>query len=153
LKVYGGGCCGGRCCSAPVAAPVAASSRPQSHPSATPTPNAHLGGEAEADPAHDLGKVVGAGDVVEEEPGGDLVALLPRLAQVGEDDVAPQVGELEEQREAKEDEGGRLRGRRVGGVVDEVGHVGGKAVVVGAVLEEVEDGHGVVAKPGGCAGG
>lgn len=45
--------------------------------------------DGEQDPAPNLSCVVGAGDVVEQEAGGDLVTLLPRLAQVGEDDVAP----------------------------------------------------------------
>lgn len=47
-----------------------------------------LGGDAEQHPAVDLGRVVGAGDVVEQEATRDLVRLLAGLAQVGQDDVA-----------------------------------------------------------------
>ena len=45
--------------------------------------------DGEQDPAPDLSCVVGTGDVVEQEACGDLVALLPGLAQVGQNDVAP----------------------------------------------------------------
>ncbi len=50
------------------------------------------GADCEQHPAHDLREVVGAGDVVEQEPAGDLVALLSWLAQVGQDDVTPVQG-------------------------------------------------------------
>jgi hypothetical protein len=52
--------------------------------------------DGEQDPAPDLSCVVGAGYVVEQEAGGDLVTLLPRLAQVGEDDVAPAAEQQDE---------------------------------------------------------
>ena len=48
-----------------------------------------LHGQREEQPAGHLARVVGAGDVVEQEARGDFVALLSRGAQVGQDDVAP----------------------------------------------------------------
>jgi hypothetical protein len=45
--------------------------------------------DGEQDPTPDLCGVVGAGDVVEQEAGGDLVCLLSGLAQVAQDVVAP----------------------------------------------------------------
>ena len=64
---------------------------------------------------------------------------------------APEVGSLAEQAE-RERGVGLAQGRRgVERVVDKVGDKGGKAPVVGAVLEQVEERHGRFAKPG--AGG
>mmetsp|Transcript_28893 Transcript_28893/g.73762 ORF Transcript_28893/g.73762 Transcript_28893/m.73762 type:complete len:244 (+) Transcript_28893:255-986(+) len=102
--------------------------------------------DGEAHPAVHLGRVVGAGDEVEQEAARDLVALLPRLAQVGQDDVAPQVAQLAHERDAQGHLALQLAGRGVLGVVDKVGHVGGEAPVVDAVAEQVEDGHGLMAE-------
>ena len=59
----------------------------------------------------------------------------------------PEVAQLADQCKAQADVCSGHRRRGVQGVVDEVGYEGAKAPVVGAVPEQVDDGHGRVAEP------
>ena len=61
---------------------------PRCHENVAPK---RLGGDVEAQPAINLGSVVCARDIVEEEAPRDLVALLSRLAQVPLDHMTPEV--------------------------------------------------------------
>ena len=108
------------------------------------------GRQSEKDPPVDLEGVVGAGHSAQEPPvegeaARDGVARgLSGRAEVGEDHVRARVEQLAEHR-GREVLNGLVGGRgRVVGVVDEVGDEGGEAPVVGAVLEEVGQGHGAV---------
>ena len=62
--------------------------------------------------------------------------MLPWTTELGEEDVAVEVAQLAEQGEREGHEGLCFIGGGIEGVVDKVGHKGGKAPVVGAVLEE-----------------
>jgi hypothetical protein len=73
---------------APVLAPCPLSHLEGARSSEQPSSNG-VRADGEQDPAPDLCGVVGAGDVVEEEAGGDLVRLFSGLAQVSQDVVAP----------------------------------------------------------------
>ena len=66
--------------------------------------------------------------------------------RVGQSAAAPEVGRLAEHREREQEFCAVRAGRRVQGVVDEVGHERREAPVVAAVLEQVCDWHGRVAK-------
>ncbi len=60
---------------------------------------------------------------------------------------AREVGELAQHGDPKEDVSDLSAGSGIERVVDKVGHKGGKAPVVTAVLEQVSQRHGAVAEP------
>lgn len=50
---------------------------------------AHLYGDCKQQPAKNLHGVVCTGEVLEQKAAGDFIALFARLAQVGQDQMAP----------------------------------------------------------------
>ena len=66
---------------------------------------------------------------------------------------APRIRQLEQQRGTKACERLGRRWRCVGWVVGEIGHKGCETVVVGAILEQIADRHGIMAKAAQTSGG
>ena len=109
------------------------------------------GQDRDSQPGQGLKKVVGARNQVEAIAARDLADTGAWGTQVAEGDVGVEVGELGKNVEgdASVDKGvaplGQLCSGGVPGAVDPVGEVeAGQQVVVGAVLEDVAEGHGAV---------